>query len=1040
MSDFKWCSSHYFQVGGGKIQSFELPGMQHKNMSLHRAPSAAADDLVPKRRSTSIIWHYFGFKTDDYMQTEVLCKTCKSRVAAQRGNTTNLYNHLKSKHKNLYQICLAEKSSSTGGSTLFPEPKQQSIASGFESSTTYPAGSQHHREITEAIDVTYMDLPPQRYPGSLDAPNLKTKMDSFLPYSDRRTSKVWNHYTQLSFHRVECNHCKRQLSFHNSTTSMREHLGRKHGIWEGAAPAHMVQTTLHRSRLTACNTTGNALTSTCQPMLPVTIKEEQQAVLLHDIGESKPVRTSCAPGFAGGNTSSSNADPQQDTHMSCLMYNFSSGEMNSTAGNSGNRSGARGCSNKRAEVLTDLILEMIFRDLQPLSVVEERGFRLLLGCLEPKYSVPSPSLLGSLLWHRYHILKQYLQQHLQTGLASHSLALCTEHWQSVEGCGVEGDGQSYLTVSAHFVDSHWRLARCVLETRPIPELNGNGYRRGHAHFVDTLRAVLSEFQLPDHFVFCVVHDTPSRTESRGQENMAIDPEYQLEFAGPSHPPLNNLPEGWAPLLCAGQALKLCVQEGLCVETVRQVLADARGIVLHFQHNVNAATSLSQKAEAVNKESASLVLNDPGRWTTAIEMCESLLDLKWVISSVLEEQKVAPNLVDHQWRLIHELVPVLKTVRIAASFLSEDINGPISALMPCLQGVSRLLGQKIAECSCPVVRGVMERIRAGMDKRWSLSDEDALLDSPAVLSSFLDPRFKELRFLSPHARSKLHDKVKELLSVQAYASKEGMIRKRVQSMEMEETVDESGEPPVFELDDPLQMPVMASLDSPESCGSGEEGDSIELQPCKPSALSSPEQVNENALEIGSPISSCTRKRISKRPFSGTTLTSPLRGDLQLNARIQMSPLPQSMYDILLGEDPTERMPEIHQQLEDYIAEPLSRRSLSPLQWWLNKEHRFPAVARLARKYLSIPATAVSADQAFAPRESTVTQRRATLGSKHLDHILFLHRNTDYVDQLKGGTSGRETDQRNAVDGTQSREYLYQTLVSYESKIHVSEEEL
>uniref|UniRef100_A0A672KBY2 Uncharacterized LOC107595476 n=1 Tax=Sinocyclocheilus grahami TaxID=75366 RepID=A0A672KBY2_SINGR len=549
------------------------------------------------------------------------------------------------------------------------------------------------------------------HPGSHNGQIIRRRMQRFLPFSDRRTSKVWNHYTQLSLYRVECNHCKRQLSFHNSTTSMREHLGRKHSIRDGAVPPH--------------NTAG----------IPT-------PAALH-------------------------------SHIQTSLH--------------GNR-----CNTT---------------DLQPLSVVEERGFKLLLSCLEPNYPVPSPSLLGSLLWHRYHILKQCLQQHLQTSLASHCLTLCTEYWRSIDGCG----------------------------TRPI---------------------------------------------------------------------------GWAPLLCAGQALKLCVQEGLCVETVRQALADARAIVLHFQHDVNASTALSQKAKAVNKESACLVLNNPGRWTTAIEMCESLLELKWVISSVLEEQKVATNLADHQWRLIHELVPVLKTVRIAASFLSEDINGPISALMPCLQGVSRLLGQKIAECTCPVVRGVMERIRAGMDKRWSLSDEDALLDCSAILSSFLDPRFKELRFLSPHAQ----------------------------------------------------------------------------------------QVNENTLEVGSPFKNASDR---KRRSSGTSMTSPLRGNLQLTPRIRTSPLPQSMYDILLGEDPTERMPEIHQQLENYIAEPLCRRSLSPLQWWRNKEHRFPAVARLARKYLSIPATSVSANRAFAPRESPVTQRRATLGSKHLDHILFLHQNTDYVDLLKGG---------------------------------------
>ncbi|KAF7688798.1 zinc finger BED domain-containing protein 4-like isoform X2, partial [Silurus meridionalis] len=646
---------------------------------------------------------------------------------------------------------------------------------------------------------------------------------------ERRTSKVWDHYTQLSIHRVECNHCKRQLSFHNSTTSMREHLGRKHSIRDGAVP---------------------------------------------------PPNTADVPN-------------PQDLEQN---YRFSPDDLHTTLNNSvgSNNNGNRICSDKRAGLFTDLILEMVYRDLQPFSVVGERGFKLLLSCLEPNYPIPSPSLLGNLLWDRYHNFKQCLQQHLRTGLAPRCLAICTEHWRSVEGCGVEGSGQFYLTVSAHFVDSNWQLARCVLDTRPIPEYKGNTNNSGPSKFAYILKAVLSEFHLPESYVFCVVYDTPWGMECRRQGSMTLDQDYQQQFPGPSHAPMQSLPEGWEPILCAGEALKICVQEGLYVETVRQALADARGIVLHFQHNVNAAAALNQKAEAANKGAARLVLDDPGRWATAIDMCERLLELKWVVSSVLEEQKAAPNLADHQWRLLHELVPVLRTVRIAAAFLSEDINASISSLMPCLQGVSRILGQNMAECRCPVVRGVMERIRAGMEKRWRLSDEESLLDSPAVLSSFLDPRFKEMRFLSPHARSKLHDKVKELLSVQAYRD----------DIEVDQDID--------------------------------------------------------------------------------------RG-LELTPQMRITPVPQSMYDLLLGEDPTERMPEIQQQLENYIAEPLCKRSLSPLYWWRNKEHRFPAVARLARKYLSIPATAIPADRAFAPRESPVAHRRAMLGPKHLDQVLFLHQN-------------------------------------------------
>ncbi|CDQ69948.1 unnamed protein product [Oncorhynchus mykiss] len=802
---------------------------------------------------------------------------------------------------------------------------------------------------------------------------------------------------------------------------MREHLVRKHNIRDNAPPvldntavagAPIPATSLQPRAQPGfpCNiSTTSATANTCmfQTDLHIVVKEEQQdADLSPEQGMAKRARITCAPPLDVGG--GANAIPV--TSHSGITTKESNG--------------------KRTGVLTYLILEMVYRDFQPLSVVEERGFRLLLSYLEPQYPVPSPSQLGSLLWHHYDVLKRHLQQYLQSGLAPRCITLCTEYWQSVAGCAVGAGGRLFFTVSAHFVDKDWRLARCVLQTCPMPDIREKICERGFIQFGDTLKAVLSEFHLPQSSVFCVVHDTPRISEAKGTENMGVPKEKVNRTAGPHQSP-QDLPEGWVALHCAGEALKLCIQDGLWMEPVRQALAEARRIISHFQHDAPAAAALIHKAEAANKAGACLVLDDPGRWATAIDMCESLLELKWVVSSVLEEQKAAPNLADHQWRLLQELVPVLKTVRIAASFLSEDINLSISALMPCLHGVSRVLEQHIAETSCPVARGVMETVRSGMERQWRLGEEEALLDSPAVLSSFLDPRFKELRFLSPHARSRLHDKVKELLSAQAQIEVEEMSRECDKGGE-DEDGEEGREKEVRNRGLDHSQSTIAPLDSPVSCESNEEGDIIVLQQqLKGLSQTAPSQVSGEGLGEGSRCSA------GNGPRRVAGLSSLLKGDLQPPAYRQVSHVPKSMYDILLGEDPTERMPEIHQQLGNYIAEPLCKRSLSPLHWWRSKEHRFPAVARLARTFLAIPATAVPADRAFAPRETTVAQRRAILGPQHLDHILFLHQNSDYVEKLMGGSTGHE---ERGSDRNGAKQTLYQSLVSYESKSWLGGEKL
>ncbi|XP_041090485.1 E3 SUMO-protein ligase ZBED1-like [Polyodon spathula] len=709
--------------------------------------------------------------------------------------------------------------------------------------------------------------------------------------ADRRKSKVWQYYTQLSESHVECNVCKRQLSFHNSTTTMREHLVRKHSIRD-SPPQH-----IGGGRPPARGPRGRRVQSDRGP------------------GEEEARRVAHRP-----------------------------------------RSPAAQDSGKRAGLLSELILEMLFRDLHPVSVVEERGFRLLLGCLEPSFRAPPRSHLSGMLWHRHSVQRQLLQGYLRAGVGRGGAAvLCTDHW------GVTGSGRGYLTISILFVDRDWRLARCVLETRPAPEPQ---------RLRDALGGALAQFGLPESSVLGVVLDRP-------------DPSLSLRSPGGL--------AGWQGLPCAALWLGECVVEALSLDPVQEALAAARVIVTHFQQEPGRAALLNpDEAGAAGSRARLPPLDQPARWVTTLAMCDGLLELRWVVSSVLEGggSPPVPNLADQQWRLLQELVPALRTVRLAASFLSEEPNAPVSALLPCLHGVARLLGRQLGECGLQAARSAIGRMRVAMQKRWRIGEgeeeeeeeEEEMLHSPLVLSSFLDPRFKELRFLSPDARSRLHGRVKELLSAQR---EEG-----------EEKEEEAGQA--------------------EGAGGG-GGES------SPMSCVSPEG---HDLQAGGEGEGCRISMVVVGAHGNSQGSPP-----------PPPPPPQSVYDILLGEDPTERMPEIQQQLENYIAEPLCKRSCSPLDWWRGKELRFPALAGLARRYLAIPSTAVPPERAFAAQESPALRRRATVAPEHLDQILFLNQNCDFIEGLRGGATGA-VERRGGQ--AHARETLYQSLVSFESQAWLSED--
>uniref|UniRef100_A0A8C6Y3D1 BED-type domain-containing protein n=1 Tax=Naja naja TaxID=35670 RepID=A0A8C6Y3D1_NAJNA len=583
-------------------------------------------------------------------------------------------------------------------------------------------------------------------------------------YVDRRKSKVWNYYTKLGDAYVECNVCKKQLSFHNSTTTMREHLVRKHSIRD---------------------------------------------TLLSQL---------------------------KDDHVPDPDYVAQENAIKRA---------------RQTDVILELVLEMIFRDLHPLSVVKDKGFGLLIGYLEPSFVLPSPVQLSSMLWHRYNVVKQHLEHYLQT---AQSIVLCAEFWLS-------HPNQRYLTIVTNFIDGEWRRARCILETQQVHE------NKAESNLGDRLYAVLTDFGLSNKSVFCMMHDSLQDLEANSSHLKCI--------------------YGWTSLCCAAHLLHLCVKAGLEVEQVQEALTAARSIVRYFQQDAKATCSLNSKLEAINKTKLKLVTDTGARWITTIEMCECLLDLKWAIMSVLEEHPKGPsvvqNLADHQWKLLQDLVPVMRTLKIATSFLREEQNFSISSLMPCIHGIITAIGQQSEEAS-GIIKMVISNIRGELTQRWGILEENKLLESPAVIASFLDPRFKEMRFLSPNLRT---------------------------------------------------------------------------------------EVNEAAGQLAAH---------KERSASGQS---------------------QSMYDILLGKDPTESMPEIHQQLENYIVEPLCKRSTNPLDWWKSNEHRFPSVARLARQYLAIPATVVPPDQAFAASESALEHRRGVLAPENLDQILFLHQNFDFLESMRNG---------------------------------------
>ena len=78
----------------------------------------------------------------------------------------------------------------------------------------------------------------------------------------------------------------------------------------------------------------------------------------------------------------------------------------------------------------------------------------------------------------------------------------------------------------------------------------------------------------------------------------------------------------------------------------------------------------------------------------------------------------------------------------------------------------------------------------------------------------------------------------------------------------------------------------------------------------------------------------------------------------------------------------------------IITPILPEATDVYQWWRNNQHSFPVLSRMARKYLSIPATFIPSERLFFDAGNQVTSQRTRLAPEIVNQLLYVKRNGLY----------------------------------------------
>ncbi|XP_019747057.1 zinc finger BED domain-containing protein 4 [Hippocampus comes] len=399
----------------------------------------------------------------------------------------------------------------------------------------------------------------------------------------------------------------------------------------------------------------------------------------------------------------------------------------------------------RQVLISEAIAKMIVRDLQPVSMVENCGFRVLLQLLEPRYT-PDP---------QYYIQNQLLpaytyqaQVTIRQALASaHALSLSLDVWRASSAATL-----GYLGVTCHFLSLEWQMSSALLACLP---LSGN--------------RILSDFEEVCHShgvsgrAFRVVSDPLLATTTVKpcclpgfcqEEDEEDDAERWNVAAGGirnGHAGEEAWEDSWERDLgvcrvdCFSHSLSHCVREALrsCTQ-LSSVLAKA-GRFYSYITTVVPPEKLSQVFDGPGMEigalgNASLLIRD---WATQLKVLRRLLESV----EVLEEMGGPGEMVlgVTETALLRELTDTLEPFMEAWDMVcgerqaetqtdtQTDRHVSISLALPCVLG----LRKHLSETSTPNCPSLMASLSQAAERRLAPILEDPLY----ITATTLDPQFK-----------------------------------------------------------------------------------------------------------------------------------------------------------------------------------------------------------------------------------------------------------------------------------------------------------
>ena len=371
----------------------------------------------------------------------------------------------------------------------------------------------------------------------------------------------------------------------------------------------------------------------------------------------------------------------------------------------------------RQKAITDALIKMIVKDLQPVYIVEREGFRDFVNVLEPRYTIVSRKHLQQTLLPSCHVK---VEEAIRSALMEiDTCSLTLDIWSSRRM-------HAYLGITCHFVTKEWEVLSLLISCSQL-----HGHHTGE-NILSEFEEVVSRAGISLK-VYRVVTDNASNVRKAFEslpgfdiEKDSDDEDDQMEESEDSDVDVMQLDQIEIPqrVPCFAHTLQLAINDGLkSCRSISSIVTKASRIVNH----VRKSTIATEKMEALYGKT--LVAKNETRWNSQLKMVRRIVEVD--VDKVVEKREL--SLTSYEKAVLRELVEVLEPFEEATDILQGDKYSSISLVIPSLLGLKRHLNDLNTRHSTRLTT----TLKSALDHRFGGTFDDPLY----ICGAMLDPRFK-----------------------------------------------------------------------------------------------------------------------------------------------------------------------------------------------------------------------------------------------------------------------------------------------------------